>query len=334
MMYQKSGNYVACVKVDGKILREDAEGMVKLPFGSEFSILLKNLNSLRATATVSVDGVNATESTSLIVPANGEIELERFIKGGNMLSGNKFKFIERTAGIEAHKGIGSSDGLIRIEYKSEVQPVIHQQIVQHVQNPYPYWPYQYHPYYPYRYYPSWTLGGGIIGSIQSNSQNVGAQSSYSSGDLGEAQGAMGAMNMAQMNITKSESSVPRPRFGSGGPMRSSGPQASAGTHKKASLTRSRSLRSSGDEVFRGASLNDVGITVPGAESNQKFTAGAWFKTEDIGHVIVLQLRGVVGGKPVIQAITVKTKAKCTSCGKINKATDKFCSDCGTALLVI
>ena len=94
MMYRDS--FIASVKVGGKILRE-TNGTVSLPFGSEYGILLKNLNSRRAMAKVTVDGQDATDGTKLILPANGSIDLERFIKNGNLKSGNKFRFIERTS---------------------------------------------------------------------------------------------------------------------------------------------------------------------------------------------------------------------------------------------
>lgn len=126
MMY--SNKLVTAIKVNGKILRENS-GVVTLPFGAEYSILLKNLNSVRALVKVSVDGIDATEGTWLILPANGSIDLERFIRNGNFNSGNRFKFIERTATIEDHRGIGAEDGLVRVEYKAEVvavqQPIVH-----------------------------------------------------------------------------------------------------------------------------------------------------------------------------------------------------------------
>lgn len=120
MMYRE--NFVAAVKVNGKVLRENKD-TVTLPFGCEYSLLLKNLNSVRALAKVSVDGQDATEGTWLIVPADGSVDLERFIKNGNLNQGNKFKFIERTKEVEEHRGIGAEDGLIRVEYKKEVVPV-------------------------------------------------------------------------------------------------------------------------------------------------------------------------------------------------------------------
>jgi len=38
-------------------------------------------------------------------------------------------------------------------------------------------------------------------------------------------------------------------------------------------------------------------------------------------------------KAIREPITVKAKPKCTTCGKQNKATAKFCSECGTALVI-
>jgi hypothetical protein len=94
------------------------------------------------------------------------------------------------------------------------------------------------------------------------------------------------------------------------------------------------MKSFTDDIVRSAALNNVGITVPGAESSQRFVPGEWFKTEATGHVIVLQLRGIIGGKPVMVPVTVKSKRKCDTCGKVNKPSEKFCGECGTALTVI
>src|SRR5271170_1075953 len=117
-MVYSPNKVVACVKVDGKILRED-KNVVTLPFGSEYSVFVKNLNPTRIKVKVSVDGTDATEGTWLVVDPNSDLDLERFIRAGNMDSGNRFKSIERTAEVEAHRGIKADDGLIRIEYQVE-----------------------------------------------------------------------------------------------------------------------------------------------------------------------------------------------------------------------
>jgi hypothetical protein len=88
------------------------------------------------------------------------------------------------------------------------------------------------------------------------------------------------------------------------------------------------------DISESALANDAGITVAGGESNQKFVAGAWFPTVEPSEVIVIRLRGEVGGKPVIQAVTVEHKPTCSTCGRTNKTTSKFCSNCGTALTLI
>jgi hypothetical protein len=310
-MVYKSG-FIACCKVDGKILREDA-GVVTLPFGCEYSVLLKNLNSVRAQVKVSVDGTDATEGTWLTVPANGEIELERYIRNGNFDRGNRFKFIERTAQIESNKGVGASDGLIRVEYKSEVVPAVTEETIvrrRYVDDWYPV-PRPYYPHYP-PYDPFWkgpTLGGQITCGNLSTTQDV----SYGIGGQ-----TVGASNQASANNSFTASSSTSSKGKS--PLRSSGIQGSA---------------SRGDhQIVRSMAMNDVGITVPGSESSQKFVAGAWFKTEATSSVIVLQLRGVVAGKVVKTAVTVKSKPKCETCGLVNKSSMKFCGKCGTSLQII
>ena len=94
---------VASLKANGRILREFKD-TVYVPFGSEYSILIKNLHTQRAVVNVFIDGVNQTPG-GLVVPAGQSIDFERSLANGSMTAGNKFKFIERTAGIEQHRGV-------------------------------------------------------------------------------------------------------------------------------------------------------------------------------------------------------------------------------------
>ncbi len=91
--------------------------------------------------------------------------------------------------------------------------------------------------------------------------------------------------------------------------------------------------SSFDVTASAASFkNETGITVPGSKSEQKFQTVTVGALESTVHNIVLKLVGDLGNnKPVEKAVTVKAKPKCTTCGHQNKATAKFCSECGTAL---
>ena len=116
MMYKSK--LAVALKSAGKVLREFGE-TVYMPFGEEYSILIKNMNSVRAQVTVSIDGTDVGDGTQFVINANESVELERFIKNGNLKAGNRFKFIERSDSVEKHRGIGVEDGLIRVEFQFE-----------------------------------------------------------------------------------------------------------------------------------------------------------------------------------------------------------------------
>ena len=71
---------------------------------------------------------------------------------------------------------------------------------------------------------------------------------------------------------------------------------------------------------------------PGSKSTQSFQTTQVGTLDTTMHSIVLRLVGDLGhNKPVTEPVTVKAKPKCVTCGKQNKTTAKFCSECGTAL---
>ena len=115
---------VASIKANSKVLREFKD-TVYIPFASEYSILLKNLNTTRAVVNVFIDGENVVPG-GLVIDPGRTVDLERWIKNGNLSEGNKFKFIERTTAIEdGPRGIKLEDGLIRVEYQFEIpRPVL------------------------------------------------------------------------------------------------------------------------------------------------------------------------------------------------------------------
>lgn len=121
----------ACLKANGKVLREFGE-IVYVPFGQEYNILLKNLNGTRALVNITIDGEDVVPG-GLVIDAGREVELERFVK--DLSKGNRFKFIERTAGIEKHRGIKVDDGLIRISYQYEKQVPVYRGITNVVNTP-------------------------------------------------------------------------------------------------------------------------------------------------------------------------------------------------------
>jgi membrane protease subunit (stomatin/prohibitin family) len=80
--------------------------------------------------------------------------------------------------------------------------------------------------------------------------------------------------------------------------------------------------------------NDVGITVPGSKVEQKFHTVYGFKSEAQSHVIILRLAGRAGAINIVAPVVARAKQKCTTCGHVNKANAKFCSECGTGLEIV
>lgn len=116
-------NFVASIKSNGKILHEDrneTSPVVYLPFQSEYSILLKNLNTVKANVNISIDGIDILYGKSIIVNPNSEINIERFLD--DMDAGHRFKFIEKTEQISNFRGDRIDDGIVRIEYQFEEIP--------------------------------------------------------------------------------------------------------------------------------------------------------------------------------------------------------------------
>jgi hypothetical protein len=303
-------NLVVAVKVDGKVLREHGD-TVAIPFGSEYAVFLKNKSSVRAMVKVEIDGTDVTGNTWLIINPNSNMDLERFIKNGNWNSGNKFKFIKRTGKIEEHRGVKAEDGLVRIEYKFEKMPdpEVHTHHYYHHHYPYDYY---YWPWYPWN--TTYTVNSNSL--LDSGNTNVLRSRGMKGGGLsGQAFRKFADSLGDSDNVTFTNTT---------GALNSPPAQVNC-------FSMSSGSGSAGTE-FREASL-DPGITVEGGRSDQKFVDVGWFPTEDTSHVIVLKLVGAVGGKVVRQAITVKTKQKCHTCGTTNKSGVKFCKECGTSCLI-
>lgn len=121
-MYQHK--LAAAIQVSGKNLRE-FDDTVYLPFGSEYSIYLKNLNTVRASVSVEIDGESVADGGRFIIGPNQLLDVERFIKQGNLHRGNRFKFIRRSKAVEKGRGIRAEDGLVRIEFQFEHLQAVH-----------------------------------------------------------------------------------------------------------------------------------------------------------------------------------------------------------------
>lgn len=285
-----SNQLAVAIKHNGKILRETKD-MVHLPFGSEFSVLVKNLNSRRVKFSLSIDGTDVLGGQQIIVNANSETEIKRFIRNGNMNEGNAFKFIERTQAIEdGPRGIKIEDGIVRVEFWFEYpSPTIAYTST-------------YDTYYKRDYksfYDTASVFGDIIGKYGDTDGKFRSLS-----DVPKSKGIIG-------NISANAAIA-----------QSSNTSCSVNSIKTAP-------RDSYSEKL--ADKNDAGITVPGSKVSQTFTPVYGFNSELQSHIIVLKLVGKTGNEEVVVPVTVKMKPTCITCGRLNKASSAFCSQCGTAL---
>lgn len=279
-----SNQLAVAIKHNGKILRETKD-IVHLPFGSEFSVLVKNLNSRRVKFSLSIDGTDALDGQQIIVNANSETEIKRFIRNGNMNEGNAFKFIERTQAIEdGPRGIKIEDGIVRVEFWYEM-PVPTQ---------------TYDVYYHKREYRDFYNTTGIFGDTRGT---FGALA-----DIPKTKGILRGMSI--------------------------GANAAVAQSTNASYS-ANSVEAATYDSYKGVvDKNDAGITVPGSRVSQTFTPVYGFNSELQSHVIVLKLVGKTGNEEVVAPVTVKMKPTCITCGRKNKATSKFCAECGTSLELV
>jgi hypothetical protein len=105
-------NFVVALRCNGKILKEQGDSVI-LPFGSEYTIYMKNIEARDCVVKIWIDGEDVVGSNRIIVRANNTAELKGF-KNGNKVR-DKFKFIKKTQEISDYRGDRIDDGLIRVE---------------------------------------------------------------------------------------------------------------------------------------------------------------------------------------------------------------------------
>ncbi len=71
-------NMVVALKCNSNVLREE-KNIVYIPFGEEYSIHFKNLESKRAKVKISIDGQDVLNGNSIVIDGNNEFNLERFV---------------------------------------------------------------------------------------------------------------------------------------------------------------------------------------------------------------------------------------------------------------
>ena len=244
MMY--NNKMVVVVKSNGKILREQ-NGIVYLPFGSEYELSFKNLHTTKAVVDVHVDGKDVLNGVQLIVNPNDETSLEGFLKNNKV--SHRFKFIEKTQEISDYRGNRLEDGLIRVNFKFEREtipfPTIHRKCFYNDNEPYK-------------------------------------------------------------------------------PLYSSEPSFCCDVANQPLMANCC--------LNNGSNVNDSGITVHGSESDQSFTNGSVGSLELKEHSIIIHLKGIANNDCIQKPIYVQTRLQCSSCGRKWKSNNKFCGNCGTALV--
>ena len=288
--------FVVEVKADGQILRV-RDGSVYLPFGCEYSILLKNLNSRKASVKVSIDNEDVLDGNSLILDPLVTHELQGFLRG--ITAKNRFRFIQKTKEIQDHRGDKVGDGLVRVEFAFEKQrqePIILKDIIHKVEEHHHHHHHD-HDYWPRRY--TWYDGGGW---------------NYTTADVVQQDGDQ---PISTYNMT----------VGSSGDQKLRGVSRGIGNEIVCD-----SLGVQTAFTAQNAPVADEGITVKGNEIHDQYMYGMIGDLED-SSVIVISLKGMQRSSGVVvnDPVTVKTKLECSTCGLKSKSSFKFCPNCGTFL---
>lgn len=118
----RNGHFSVTILVDGVEHAGQADGIVPVAFGHEYSIRLRTHNGRRAVARLQIDGVDITDG-GLIIPSYGYVDLET----PPAKPGSRFRFasVDSPAAHAAGKDNIGAAGVIRVEFQSEryVPPV-------------------------------------------------------------------------------------------------------------------------------------------------------------------------------------------------------------------
>lgn len=75
-MSMYSNKFVLCVLVNGQPLQELANGVVTLPFGTEYALRFRNKNNRRAVVKIYIDGENVS-GDGYVIRANDHVDIKR-----------------------------------------------------------------------------------------------------------------------------------------------------------------------------------------------------------------------------------------------------------------
>lgn len=115
-----SNGYIASIILKNQPLREfkyEGRRTVKVPFGSEYVLRLKNKSKGPALVEVMIDGTDVLNGSQLILKEGETIDLERFVDDSS--KGKKFKYISLEQGAasgEIDDPYRDENGLVRVTF--------------------------------------------------------------------------------------------------------------------------------------------------------------------------------------------------------------------------
>jgi hypothetical protein len=287
-----SNKLVACVKANGKILREKGEE-VYLPFGSEYGLYFKNEHTRKVQINVEIDGQDVLFGSSLLLEPGKTLDLEGYVRDMYGDDNRAFKFITKTQEISDFRGDRIEDGLIKVTYqfekeKPEPRPTIYRKSI---------FDDAYYGDVTHRVY---TNCGDNKHPFEDSLSNISL-----SDTLGiDSNSVTNSVDANSYSNTVTTASV------------------NASYINDTMNVSMRSMNNVSDEP---------GITVEGSATGQSFQQGYIGVLESSKHTMVFQLRGLTSEEQVQEPVTVKSKKQCPSCGKKWKSSFEYCPHDGTFL---
>lgn len=306
-----SNHFVMCVLVNGKPLKERADGIVAIPLGAEYTIRFKNKNSRRAMVKFTIDGEDAS-GNGYVIGAHQDIEIRRFADRDQM-----FRFVDLNSGeaqLEGKNGPNwdGSKGVIEAKFYLERQytpppPPVYVPQPYPVPYPVPVYP-RPRPWYDKYHGPVWTDNTKQEWPNLNNPFYTCSAGGNKGMSAGATRGMSAGVNMS-MNACDGPATF---AMNDCGPV---GAEAFGGT-VPCSYT-----------PPAGPAPMTEGVTVGGSVSGQRFTT-VYFDAETDYVTLRLVLRGT---NEVVQPV-VEEAEHCTNCGtKRGRKSDKFCGKCGSKL---
>lgn len=148
-----SNRFILCILINGVPQKELANGEVHIPFGSTFSLRLRNRHNRNAAVQIYIDGENVS-GEGYKVPANDKVDIHRFADKDMTF---KFVDLDSPEAVEHGKNGPNPDktkGTVEARFfleKEQPKPAK----VEHVHHYHPYPVPQPYPVYPYRPQPYW-----------------------------------------------------------------------------------------------------------------------------------------------------------------------------------